>query len=160
MLFDHLLFDALVPGKTLAEDKGHGSPTSADFRPTGDETVLLFRIDDDQTKKRLGLTGQKCCDSLYFVKNKTDSLLILVELKGSDSSRAKEQILGTFTAIHKNSEHVRRGTCKVYAVIVTLREAPRNLTEMKKKLRQKGIQLQHVKWRGRACDLRSELKLN
>ena len=159
MLFDHLLFDALVPGKTLAEDKGHGSPTSADFRPTGDETVLLFRIDDDQTKKRLGLTG-RCCDSLYFVKNKTDSLLILVELKGSDSSRAKEQILGTFAAIRKNSEHVRRGTCKVYAVIVTLREAPRNLTKMKKELRQQGIQLEHGKSRGRACDLRSELKLN
>lgn len=45
MLFDHLLFDALVPGKTVAEDREHRSPTSAVFRPTGAETVLLFRID-------------------------------------------------------------------------------------------------------------------
>ncbi|MHB1557600.1 MAG: hypothetical protein ACYC61_08985, partial [Isosphaeraceae bacterium] len=114
--------------------------------------------DDDQTKKRLGLTGQKCCDSLYFVKNKTNSLLILVELKGSDSSRATEQILDTFAAIHKNSEHVRRRTCKVYAVIVTMRDAPRNLTAMKKELREKGIQLEHGPTKGRrACDLRSVL---
>lgn len=53
MPFNHLLFEALEPAKTLAQDTEHGCYTSADLQPRSGETVLLFRRDRDRTREPL-----------------------------------------------------------------------------------------------------------
>lgn len=62
MSFDHLLCEALIPGKCSESENGVGFM----FQPgpvSGEETILLFKLDDDLVKKSLNLLDKKCCET-------------------------------------------------------------------------------------------------
>jgi hypothetical protein len=64
MPFNHLLFGALQPGKTLAEDRENKGYTSAQLEAAAEETVLLFRSvhsQEDRGTER-GIQAMKACN--------------------------------------------------------------------------------------------------
>jgi hypothetical protein len=99
MPFNHLLFEALQAGKTLAEDRKSGCRTTADLKRGAGETVLLFQIDGASTRKHLRLAEKKCCDHAYFFKSVKVTLLIFVEMKSTNLDGAVDQILNAHEAI-------------------------------------------------------------
>jgi hypothetical protein len=141
MPFNHLLFDALLPGKTLAEDRGHGGYTSARLDPGGDETVLLFRLDSETTRRRLSLTGKSCCDHFYLFRGRHTSLLILVELKGDNLERAEEQLSNAIDSICLRSDSPSSWRKLVRAVIVSPAVSPRDRLKIQKRMAARGIQV-------------------
>jgi len=138
MPFNHLLFEALIPGKTTAEDRKNKGRTSAELRPAPDEAVLLFRLDDSVTRDRLALAGAPCCDHLFLYKSPTKALLIFVELKGADLGSAPEQLLNAIHAICDRAPHGRSWRKLARAVIVAptfLPQETRTIQREMKKLR-------------------------
>jgi hypothetical protein len=139
MPFNHLLFESLQPGKTRAEDKENRSYTSTDLKPGSGETVLLFHLDKETTRKQLGLSGKKCYDFLYFYKSSSQCFLIFVELKGSNFANAGEQLSNAIDAIcrpHGQSRSLRE---HVRAVIVTPTISPEDRKELTKEMRKQRI---------------------
>jgi hypothetical protein len=141
MPFDHLLFESLRPGKTLAEDRRSGCLTSADVERNGGETVLLFGLDDDSTRKRLGLSDRRCCDFMYFLKNRNQSLLVFVELKSTNIESAAEQIANAHHAIRQHSAFVKSRATRARAVIVSSLGTPRDGKAIQQRMRKRGIDL-------------------
>jgi hypothetical protein len=139
MPFNHLLFEALLPGKTLAEDRVQNGYTSAQLEAGAGETVLLFRLDEDKTKARLKLTGKKCCDYFFFYSGRQKSLLIFVELKGGNLDRAEEQLVSAIDAICPNSDQGRSWRKHARAVIVSPTGSPRDRLKIQKAMRASGI---------------------
>ena len=141
MPFNHLLFEALLPGKTLAEDREQNGYTSCELQAGAGETVLLFRLDEDKTKDKLKLTGQRCCDYFYFYRGPQRSLLIFVELKGSNLDRATRTTSSAIDAICPNSDKGRPWRKLVRAVIVSSTVSPRDRLKIQKAMNARGIEL-------------------
>jgi hypothetical protein len=141
MPFNHLLFEALLPGKTLAQDREHDGYTSAELKPGPGETVLLFRLDDDETKQHLKLAGQKCCDYFFFFKASHESLLIFVELKGGNLDRAEEQLAGAIDAICPSSGKGKTWRKLARAVVVSPTVSPRDRLKIQNAMKARGIKV-------------------
>jgi hypothetical protein len=141
MPFNHLLFEALLPGKTLAEDRAHNGYTSAQLEANAGETVLLFRLDEDKTKEHLKLTGEKCCDYFFLFRGKQKSLLIFVELKGGNLERAEQQLLAAIDAICTNSDKGRSWRRLARAVVVSPTVSPRDRLKIQKAMKAKGTEV-------------------
>jgi hypothetical protein len=139
MPFNHLLFEALLPGKTVAEDKDHGGYTSARLVQGEGETVLLFRLDEEKTKTELKLTGKRCCDYFYLFRTKEKSLLIFVELKGSNLDGIEMQLSNAIDAICPNSAKGRAWRQIARAVVVSSTVSPRDRLKLQKAMKPKGI---------------------
>ncbi len=155
MPIDHLLFEALVPARTKAEDKRHGGHTSTDIKPQAGETVLLFRLDETKTRDHLGLADKKCCDYLYFVKKDARCYLIFVELKSSNLGEAVEQITNAFLAIDGRCKLVREPYMRRLGVIVHTSGSPGDVKSELKQASRKGIDIHPESTRkDRAFDLR------
>jgi hypothetical protein len=154
MPVDHLLFESLLPGITKAEDKKSGGHTSANLEHGPHESVLLFHLDTETTRRRLGLLEGKCCDFLYFFKNKKHSILIFVELKGTDIASATEQIANAHQALGAQSKYVK--SCHPLAVIVSSVAAPRNGRVIQHQMKTQGITLYFGRSRsGRPCEIKA-----
>jgi hypothetical protein len=139
MPFNHLLFESLLPGKTQAEDKQRSSYTAAELKPGGNETVLLFHLDEETTRKQLGLSGKKCCDFLYFYKKNSQCLLIFIELKGSNLAEAGEQLVNAIDAICRPRGQSRSLRKHARAVIVTPTITQGDKRELTKQMREARI---------------------
>jgi hypothetical protein len=157
MPVDHLLFESLLPGKTLAEDRQNKCCTSADLKAAPNETVLLFRLDDERTRKRLGLAGSKCCDHLYLFKSLTHAILIFVELKSTDLKDAADQIVNAFEAVKAQSSYGRTEHPPAIALIISSSAPPRDSKMMQKQLMSRGLILVFGTSRGRACYVREKI---
>jgi hypothetical protein len=155
MPFSHLLFEALLPGQTLAEDKRRECQTSADLKRGPNETILLFRLDQDSTRSRLGLSDRKCCDHLYFLKSATRTMLIFVELKSTNLDEAENQILNAHNAICKHS-NVKNQSFQTVALVVSRKGTPQNVKKRQSEMRKRGIHLYFgISRRGTACAVRN-----
>jgi hypothetical protein len=157
MPFSHLLFEALLPGKSVAEDRKSGCRTSADLQRGPNETILLFRLDHAQTKSRLGLSDRKCCDHLYFLKSETRTILIFVELKSTDLDEAEEQILNAHNAICNHSD-VKKKSFRSVAIVVSTMGAPPNAKKRQSNMREHGIALYFGTSRGGSYSVRDIVK--
>ena len=127
MPFTHLLWKCLLPGKTGVQEGGKG----ARLRPEAEECVLVFRVDHPDFRMVFGLQGRPVCDTLFFSKKLGEEpVLWLVEFKGSDVSRAVEQIESTLQLLkHKLAQH----RAEYRAVVVTNRGVP---TQQKGRIRE------------------------
>jgi hypothetical protein len=157
MPFNHLLFKSLLPGKTLAEDKRSGCRTSADLERGRNETVLLFRLDEASTRKLLGLSDQKCCDHLYFLKSEKNTTLIFVELKSTDLDQAEKQILSSYRAICNHS-NVKSQSPRTLALIVSAIGTPPGSKKRQLEMSKRGIDLYFGTSRGRPCSIKSVIR--
>jgi hypothetical protein len=157
MPFNHLLFESLLPGKTLAEDRKSGCRTSADLNRGPSETILLFRLDHASTRLRLGLSDTKCCDHLYFLKSETRTLLIFVELKSANIDEAEKQILNAHDAICNHSDVKKKLFLKL-ALIVSATGTPPNAKKRQTNMREHGIALYFGTSRGGAYSIRDIIK--
>jgi hypothetical protein len=138
--FNHLLVESLQPGTTLAEDRKSGCRSSADLKPGKSETVLLFHLDADSTRKHLKLSQVKCCDHLYLFKSSKGTSLIFVELKSTNLDGADQQILNAFEAICQHPNFNARSV-RVLAVIVSSGSVFRDPKKIRANLRKRGIEL-------------------
>jgi len=157
MPFNHLLFESLLPGRTLAEDKEKGCRSSANLERGPGEAVLLFRLDQIGTKERLNLRGKKCCDHLFFYKSGNQTLLIFIELKSTDIRGAMEQITSAHDAILSESQYFRSKRPTVCAVFVSVAASTNDKKRMQKEMREKGINLEFGTSRGKACPIKETL---
>jgi len=141
MPFNHLLFEALLPGKTLADDRKHGGTSSVRLEPAAGETVLLFRLDSEKTKDRLGLVDKSCCDYLYLYRTKDTSLLIFIELKGENLDRSAQQLSSAIQSVCSHSG--LNGTWRrlARAVIVSSTVSPKERTKLHKQMKEQGIRV-------------------
>jgi hypothetical protein len=154
MPVDHLLFRSLIPGVTLAEDKGSGSHTSANLHRGNGESVLVFHLDDEHTRKRLALAEKKCCDFVFFFKSQARCTLIFVELKGIDIATAEEQIVSAYHAMSAQSAYIR--SCGPFAIIVSSGAAPKNGKDIQKRMKDRGIPLYFgTSRKGRSCEIKA-----
>jgi hypothetical protein len=153
MAVDHLLFESLIPGVTLAEDKGSGSRTSANLHRGNGESVLVFHLDNVLTRRKLELSERKCCDFVFFFKSETQCTLIFVELKGGDIASAEEQIVAAYQAMSAQSAYVR--SCGPLPVIVSSVTAPMNRKDIQKRMKGMGITLYFaISRKGKPCELK------
>jgi len=141
MPFSRLLLESLLPGKTQAEDKANNCYTSTDLKAGPDETVLLFRLDNHVTKKNLGLSGKKCCDHLYFYKDRSRILLIVVELKASNLAQAVEQLSNAIESICEPRGLGNTFRALARAVVVTPTVSPRDRQQITNLMRKRRIKV-------------------
>ena len=155
MPFNHLLAHALIPGVTKASDSGK----EAILSPESGEAVLVFRLDEDITREHLGIANLKCCDYLFLFKDSNRTLCIFIEFKGSDLSRADEQILSAYQAICRKSEALKKlWNGRARAIIVSsLTAPPKEFDKFQKQLRAEGIELHFGTSRGKPSDIRKIL---
>lgn len=110
-----LLSDCLLPGKTSFKE----SNASVNVPPTGDETIILFNIDDQsnpQCKLRQFLwgkkTGEKMCDLIVFYAKGADRIICFVELKDNidDLGTATDQVINTYSQLktYLNSKYTAK----------------------------------------------------
>jgi hypothetical protein len=157
MPFNHLLFESLLPGKTKAEDNKRASYTSAELKPKRDEAVLLFRLDSDATRTRLGPFDKKCCDFLFLYRSEAKCLLIFVELKGDEIGAAPTQLANAIDAICDRAPGGSSWRKFVRAVIVAPTFAVQTRKTIQPGMRQgRGIQVFFgISKKGHACDIRN-----
>ena len=134
MPFNTLLLTCLKYGTSFGE---HG----ANVRVEGgrsDGTVLFFSI-DDQSNPRSTLRedldiGGKICDLLiFYAPNGSDKkVLCLVELKGSDITRAVKQIKSTYLSLKSTFIRTHLQEIEWKAYVLTAGSSPRNIKENKK----------------------------
>ncbi|MEA2045364.1 MAG: hypothetical protein U9N48_02385 [Euryarchaeota archaeon] len=105
-----------------------------------DGTVLFFSVDDQSNprstlREDLKIEG-KICDLLIFYapKGSDTKVLCLVELKGSDITRAVKQIKSTYQSLKStfNRTHLQEIEWKAY--VLTTGSSPRNIKENKNRL--------------------------
>jgi hypothetical protein len=157
MPLDHLLFESLIPGITKAEDKKGTGRTSANLDRGSNETVLLFHRDNEETRRRLKFSGEKCCDFLYFFKNRKRAVLIFIELKGTKINSAAHRIASAYHALAALSEYVKSHTPQALAVIVSSGSAPRREgAVIQKRMKASGIKLYFGKSsKDHPCDIKA-----
>jgi len=156
MPLNHLLLHLLIPGVTRAHDPGTGR--EAIFDRLNDETVLVFGLDNAETRKRLGLDleGQKCCNHMFFYKSKPLTIFLFTELKTGDANGADQQLLSAIRAICSANHHTNvmiQNKC-VRALIVTSLASPartRARDEMRKRMKKAGVEVYFGTSRGRGC---------
>ena len=89
MPLNFLLCKCLITGETSVRERG----ISARLQPQRGECVLAFHIDNRDFRRAFGAENEPVCDGVFFYKNSADdAVLLCVELKGSDFSRAVEQV--------------------------------------------------------------------
>jgi hypothetical protein len=153
MPIDHLLFESLIPGVTKAEDKGSGSHTSANLDSGRGESVLVFHLDNEKSRTRLGLSNNKCCDFVFFFKSGSHCTLIFVELKGTDIASAEDQIVSAYQAMSAQSSYIK--SCGPLAVIVSNVAAPMNGKVIQRRMKKRGISLYFgISRKDRACEIK------
>jgi hypothetical protein len=156
MPFNHLLFDSLKPGVTLAEDRGSGCYTSTDLRRDAEETVLLFGLDDSATRRRLSLNDGKCCDYLYFLKNNIRTELIFVELKSTNIESATHQITSAHSAICDRCHTFKSRGTRAKAIIVSSQASPRDTKAIQDRMKKRGIDLYFgISRKGHPCQIKN-----
>jgi|SRR5271157_2393975 len=152
MAFDYLLKHALVPGVTSCEEEGKGIRLD----PIGDETIIVFHLDNPKVRTQFKLTEEHCCDYLFFYKHKDKpAFLLFVELKGRDGiDTAAKQILSAYHALCPDGCEMR---AEAKGLIVSPNPFP------KKKLQQHSsradIRLFYVSVKKNKCDLREVQEL-
>src|SRR4051812_6908848 len=99
MPFACLLWHCLEKGVT-----GRAGGMSATFPAHESESVLVFKTDHAEYKRRVG-PGVPVCDYVFLCKDHKDSqaksCLVFVELCGNKSSQSIGQLRSTIETIHK-----------------------------------------------------------
>jgi len=151
MLLNKLIPTCFHPGTDI-EDQG----IQVKFSPNPDEKILFFEIDDQTNdnspfRRSLGFTGAICDGLLYYYKyNKAKSyveagtqrhqreinqtVVCLIELKGSDIDYAAEQIINTCRFIKKHYSNKKCQPEKFKAYICTNISALDNSIEAEERL--------------------------
>jgi len=98
-VFNRLLLDGLVPGSSGVNE----NRAKFVLKRSGDETILVFRLDSSAGRQCLGLPGHsKAADALLAVFRKSRRpVLLFVELKGSDVKHGMQQLQSTVQTVKK-----------------------------------------------------------
>ncbi len=147
MPFNLLLANCLHHGTSYNE-----SGVNVSIKPNSDETFLFFNTDSDKNKqqfnKYMGIsdTGETICDLLIYhlnhASNEPKKAICLVELKGTDTHHAVQQLLNTYEMFNTN---FRKGglfqDAKWGAFIMTHKRSSvvKNTKPLMKQLSDKGL---------------------
>jgi hypothetical protein len=156
MARDPLLWDCLIVGKTSYEEH-----IAVSLKPSGGETVLLFRTDSDTARRHLDLVGKPSCDLLFWHRGQgTPVTLLFVELKGDDCDHARQQLQSTLLAVRDRLPRDIRKRTQFRAVIVSSASAPQHDNRLRREFQEAtGVELRirsGIK-RGKSFDLRKDL---
>ena len=136
MPLNFLLWNCLDPGKTSCGERGKG----AALRPSGNECVLVFAVDNDSFRSRFDV--KQVCDSLFFYSGQQqEPVLLLVELKGGDIAHGADQLAETLTAV-RDALKQKKLAAQYRAVLITSSRALKNAAPLQKHFeKQHGIPL-------------------
>jgi hypothetical protein len=135
MVFAQLLCRHVLPGKTSYSEPGTGWGVSV--QPIKDESILFFLTDCDEFRKCAEATLNRkpvhICDLLVYCKQAAkNTILLFIELKGSDVKHAAEQLTQTIQTISRqiSPEHLKQISRRT--LVLATGSAPKDLKDIQK----------------------------
>ena len=97
--FNQLLCKCLLAGRTSVSEQENPRTVV----PESGECVLAFQLDRPEFRKGFDVEDQAICDHLFFYKKSAgEPILVCVELKGANISRAADQVGNVIRLLRKN----------------------------------------------------------
>lgn len=146
-------FQSLQPPRLKEKSKG------VMFQPGNkkDEEIYLYKSDDPDFRKKLGLSDRHCCDGLLFYRHGQEtSLLVLIELKGRKQSESAAQFLDLYNALQPLMGHAG---LRWYALLVTKTASLQDQKAITRQLNAVGLKALFAAGHGSNCNLRTDTKL-
>src|SRR5262245_16617401 len=115
--FELLLWRCLDPGRTSFGEQG----LSAQIKPEGKETVLVFHSDTEIFRDTFGLSPEdNVSDAIFFYKKEASRPIVLfLELKGTDIEHARKQLTMVIKVVRDKMGAGVRSETDYRAIILT-----------------------------------------